>query len=230
MVKYWNYPKRKRSYGAIKRRRYAYKKRKYARRRMVARPSLDNHCYKRWGASLAYNWSSTNSYDQAYVASLDKVLSYTEFTGLYDQYRILKVVHKFRLINNPDANTMPNQNTGTNAANMYPRLWYCPDYDDNTPNNWTVLRERAKTKCKILQPNKQISVAYRPACNLQVYRSAITTAYAPKWKQYIDVTQPDVPHYGLKWSVEVSGFTPDVNYPYSLQLDTIYYIQCRGTR
>lgn len=233
MVRYWNYPKRRyrRSYAAVRRRRTSYRKRKSMRKAAPLR-SLDNHCYKRWANSLAYNWTDLqgNSIQNTYQASLDKLVNYSDFTTLYDQYRILKVVMKVRLVGDPSAQQMPNNASLVNAANIYPRLWYCPDHDDTASETWTQLRERAKTKCKVLQPNKMITTSFRPAVLGQLYRTAVTTGYGPKYNQWIDVAGTDVPHYGIKWSIEAAGFTPLTNYPYSFQFDFIYYIQCKGTR
>lgn len=233
MVRTWNYPKRRyrRSFAATKRRRYAYRKRKYARKMVVSR-SLDNHYYKRWGNSLAYTWSNAQgtSIQNVFLFTLGQVVNPSDFTTLYDLYRILKVVVKFRLINNPDATSLPFTAATTNAANCYPRLWYCPDYDDSNSETWTQLRERAKTKCKILKPNAHVTIPVRPAVLSQVYRSAVTTAYAPKWKQWLDVAASDTPHYSLKWAIECDGFTPVLDYPYSFQVDFIYYLQFKNTR
>lgn len=229
---FWNYPKRryKRSFAATKRRRYRYKKRKYARKTAINR-GHELHAYKRYGTTRAYNWSNpTTSLDQAFSFYLSDVTNYTDFTNLYDQYRINMVVMKVRMVNVPEAYAQAGSTVTPNSMNMYPRIWWTLDYDDTTAENWTTLKQRGTAKFKHMNPRKDTKIVIRPRPLIQLYNSAIDAGYATHKKCWINCANSDVPHYGLKWSIEAAGFTPVNLAPYSFSVDTIYYLQLRNSR
>jgi len=117
-----------------------------------------------------------------------------------------------------------------NHTNWYPKLWYCADYDDNTAETLSELKERAKTKCVVLRPNKIIKIVVKPAVTVQTYRTATSTGYAPTWNQWIDMANRDVPHYGLKFVVDCCGQDPLDTYPFKLEIDRQYYFTCKDVR
>lgn len=204
-------------------------------RRGMTRPSRNCHSFKRWGNVERYDCTSSANLG-AMVYSLSDVTGYQEFEALYDRYMLTCVVLKFRIINNPDAagalNTswsgIPGQNVPT--TNWYPRLFYCPDYDDNSSETVGTLRERARTKMIILKPNQYKKIVVKPACTIQTYRTTTGAGYAPKWKQWIDMGQSDVPHYGLKWALDCSNVDPSDTYPFKLEIEKQYYFKCKDVK
>jgi len=193
--------------------------------------SLTVHSYKRWANKQAYNFSNPNTeLNVAHNFQLALLPNNTEFSNLYDRYMITMVVVKIRLINNMDSQTMPNLATGGNPDNIYPRVWYCPDFDDNNTETVLELKERSGVKMRVLKPDRDLTIKIKPAVNIQTYRTAVSTGYAPAWKQWIDIAQPDVPHYGVKWAMEIGGFVPIASYPYSVVVETLYYFKCKDVR
>jgi hypothetical protein len=56
-----------------------------------------------------------------------------------------------------------------------------------------------KTKTKMFTNDKpEFSIQLKPAIQSEMYRTSITTAYTPKWGQWIPTADPTVPHYGMK--------------------------------
>ena len=198
-------------------------------------PSRNCHSFKRFAADTRVNTTGTTS-SHAIEYLFQNIINPNDFADLYDRYMITCVVHKFRLVNNPNAigytntNVLYGTNQGTNMTNWYPKLWYCPDYDDSSTETLQELQQRAKTKCMVLQPNKQYKIVVKPAITIQTYRTTTTTGYAPKWKQWIDMGQRDVPHYGLKFVVDTSAQDPTDVQPFIVEYTTQYFFKCKDVR
>ena len=191
------------------------------------------HRFHRFGDALTLDVTSTTSIN-GMSFSLNQVRGYADFADLYDRYMITCVVVKFRLVNNPNASMKLNFNSGSDpnyatGTNWYPKLYYCPDYDDSTSETLNQLKERAQTKLKILRPNSFVTVVVKPAVTIQTYATATTTGYAPKWRQWIDMAQQDIPHYGLKYVVDCT-IDPNDSYPYKIEIERKYYIACKDVR
>lgn len=192
--------------------------------------STNVHRYRRWAASES-RLSGTTGAGFSETFMLNKLPNYSEFDTLYDRYMITTVVVKFQLISNPDATYFPGSNTTANADNWYPKLWYVADYDDDTtPTSLDEFKQYAKTKHVVLRPNKEIKVVVKPAINIQTYRTATTTGYAPKWKQWVDIAQTDIPHYGLKYWIDLNGITALAAQNMSVRVERLYYFTCKDVR
>lgn len=199
-------------------------------------PSRNCHSFKRFTADTRVNTTGTTS-SHAIEYAFQNIINPNDFADLYDRYMITCVVHRFRLVNNPNAtiynngtNTTGNTVTLWNASSYFPKLWYCPDYDDSATETLQEMQQRAKTKCMVLQPNKQYKIVVKPAVTIQTYRTTTTTGYAPKWKQWIDMGQRDVPHYGLKFVVDTSAQDPVDVMPYIVEYTTQYFFKCKDVR
>ena len=70
----------------------------------------------------------------------------------------------------------------------------------------------------------------RPAILAQTYRTAVTTGYAPKFNTFIDMTNTDVPHYGLKYSVDFNGITAVAASLWQFRIDKQYFFTCKDVR
>ena len=168
------------------------------------------HAFRRMAQSVIEDVSGTGL-SGAMTFTLGDTLGASEFDVLYDRFMITAVIVKVRIVNNPDAAGNLNQSwtgiPGVNVptSNWYPRLFYCKDYDDSTAETLGSLRERAKTKMVVLKPNVYLKIVIKPSVLVQGYYTSLSTGYIPKWKQWIDMAQNGVPHYGLKYNVDTSG-------------------------
>jgi hypothetical protein len=138
------------------------------------------------------------------------------------------VVLKVQLVNNPDAVYEINSGTTLNCDTIYPRLWYAPDYNDDTNISLDNMKELGGVKSQILQPNTSITIVIKPAILGQTYCTTTTTGYAPKWNTWIDCANHDVPHYGIKMAIDHQGYT--LVSPYKIHIEPKYYISCKDTR
>lgn len=165
------------------------------------------------------------------VAKFAYLANYTEFTNLYDQYKITRVVYHVQLINNPDAGNIVNSTTaGNNSSNWFPKLWYVRDYDDNTSMTLDEMRQYSKSKCITLRPNQTYKIAVKPAVLLQAYDTAISSAYIPKWNQWVDAANSATPHYGIKFLVDTFNIDPSDTAPFKVRFDVKYYFLCKTPR
>lgn len=142
----------------------------------------------------------------SYVFSLDQLPNFTEFTNLFDQYRINKVVLKLiPQFNQSTYNVGHPSSTIPSGlpAGRNPRLFIANDYDDDTvPANADVLRQYANVKVYPVMNNKTITHIITPATQMQAYETLASTGYVPKFKQWINCSDNNVPHYAVKWSLE----------------------------
>lgn len=127
----------------------------------------------------------------AYDYQLAYLPGYTEFTALFDQYRIDKVVVKLT----------PHYNVGFPAANVtYPRLYAAVDYSDKgVPASLNELRQYAN--CTITPAFKGITRTFVPKCAQALY-SGVFTSYGSVSKGWVDVNSPSVQFYGLKLGLD----------------------------
>lgn len=131
---------------------------------------------------------------KGYSFALSDVPASGEFTALFDQYRINKVQYRFVLRRDPD------HATTTNNRGYLFRCMFVVDQDDATaPSNFAELQQYPRAREIWLNDNKPVSRWYSltPTVVQAIY-NGVANAYVPKSKQWVDVTYPSVPMYGLK--------------------------------
>jgi len=156
-----------------------------------------------------------------------------EFTSLFDSYMITGVKLQFKLINNPNATWQVNNGTGasnaSNGANFYPTIWYSPDHDDSNTVSLAAIKEFEKVRHKVLRPNQELNIMLRPTTLTQIYRSSVTTGYANNMKrQWLDMVNPDIPHYGCKFVVDMEGLSPVQSF--LIKVNAKLFFTCKNVR
>jgi len=229
--------KRKRSSSRpVRRKQLGGHRRKLPRRRLTRSKrgsSLSMHRYSRYG--LASTITLTNTEDStAYSFAFNDIINSSEFAALYDRYRLDKVIVKLQLINNPNGitplNTSISGTTWANSLNWYPKVWSVVDHDDSSAETIAQLKERSGVKCRILQPNKTLTYAIRPAISAMMYKTATSTGYGPKWGQWIDMQDIGVPQYGLKLAFDMQGNDPISTDGFKVVVEKKFYFTCKDVR
>lgn len=146
----------------------------------------------------------------------------TSFRALYDQYCIFAVSTKIIL----------NSNTAT-STNQNMQIGYVLNDRDGTgtPADWTQFCERSAVKIKNLYPSGnnacQATMYIKPRPLTQLYETPATTGYKVNYKKcWIDMTDANVPHYGLLY-----GFNNGqevLNADVQVTLITTYYVGFKG--
>lgn len=143
----------------------------------------------------------------------------SEFNNLYDSYRIRGVLLELNWTPFDGAAFVP-------TAETSPVLQYFRDYDDDSTPVEGDFRSRADTKTIRLHANRVHKIYLKPAILTTLYQTALSSGYAPKWGQRIDMAQDDVPHYGLKmWVKSISGVNMG-----KVSIRCKYYVECFGQR
>jgi len=151
----------------------------------------------------------------------DNIVQYTDFTTLYDQYKITGILAYVRLMTNPDSQAASTQ--------IFPTLWWITDYDDDTTPSLTTIKEKQGVKRTPLLPGRQIKIFIKnPHVDSMIYNGITGTGYATLRNQWVDCNSPAVPHYGLKMCVDTEGVTQAGNYYLSIEYK--YYFSCRGAQ
>jgi len=161
---------------------------------------------------------------------LNDLPSVSEFTALFDSYMLTGVMLQFKLIDNPESvyniNDTPN---GVNKRTFYPTIWYVADHDDNNNVSLPAIKEFERVRHKVLYPNRETNIMLRPSTLQQVYRSSTTTGYAEnRSRQWLDIANPDIPHYGFKSVFDFEGITPDAGY--RIKVNAKYFFTCKHVR
>lgn len=199
--------------------------------RSRVRMSTNLHHFQRW--TQAYTYQIANPLTQLAFVNIFRfqdLVNYSEFSNLYDRYMITGVMLKFQLINNPDANNEIGTYATGNAANWFPKMWYIKDYDDGNTENLDAFRQRAGVRYKILKPNSEVKIFVKPAILTQQYASAVSTGYTPKWRQWVDMDNPSVPHYGVKCIIDTNGVVPTVDHPFYVRAEARFMFSCKDVR
>lgn len=157
-------------------------------------------------------------YTNWYGAALSEVLNSSEFTTLYDQYRLNYVVLKFWLKIDPSAQAA--------ASASYPKIFYYRDYDDSTvPGNLNEIRENQRCRVVVMNPNRPVVIKFRPNMLQLMYNDAISSTFKPAWKQWVDCSLSSARHFGIKFAIDDL-----TNTNYRVDIEKWIYFSCRNTR
>lgn len=151
--------------------------------------------------------------------ALNGLPNFSEFTNLFDQYKISFVKLTWQLNVDPSAQAA--------ASAVYPRLYTFNDFTDiTTPTTLDEFRQRPKTRVRMLTPTRPVISTCKPAVQVEVLKTVGgVTVNAPRWKQWIPSENNDVQHLGTKYAIE--NFT---NTNYSITLTVKYWVQCKQTK
>ena len=144
------------------------------------------------------------------------------FRQLYDEYCIFGVSTKIILNSNTAIGTNQNLQIGYTLI----------DKDGaSTPVDWSSFMERASVKIKNLYPSGnnacQATMYLKPRPLTQLYESVGSTGYAlNRKKTWIDMGDPNVPHYGLLYGFNNGQET--LNSPVKVTVITTYYVGFKG--
>lgn len=171
------------------------------------------------------------------VVAFNNLVQSSDFTNLFDQYRIRKVIVTFQLITNPDSSAYTNTDLWVNQSggvsrpltNWYPKIWYINDYDGGADETIPTIKERQGVRCKILKPNSVVTVAFTPKCRVLTYSTSTSTGYAPK-NIKVDMSDTNVEHYGIKYVLDANQQDPDNSYPFKVQIERKLIFSCYGVR
>lgn len=211
------YRKRKTS-KKIYRKRYGNRYMRYKLRRWKRKVSTNLYRFARWTDDTNIQVDNTADYANGFVFKLSDLPSYTEFTALYDQYRIKAV--RFQIMwqqqsFNPQT-TAPYLGTVLTAI----------DLDDSTaPASASEMYQY-----KYLKIGKSVGMTKRylkPRTLNAIYNNGVTTAYSLQPRSaWLDCANADIQHFGLKVFIQ----KPSGSYVMSGVVKIKYYVEFRNPR
>lgn len=162
-----------------------------------------------------------------YSFALSEIPDYTDFTNLFDSYRI-KGIRMVGYFSNTQSSTDSNSNL---------MLYYMQSDFGNQPTSALTEQfflNRPATKKKILLNVKggKVFDIYQPLTQLRnTYASVANTDYALAKPRFVSIGEINTPHYGMYMRLQrVDGnvfSTSTTSYP-ALKIVYTYYLQMRG--
>lgn len=141
-----------------------------------------------------------NSYiTQNYHFDISQLNNYTDFTNLFERYRIKAVKLTF----------IPGQSNNIDNVSKYrtTMLTHIQQSSGKTPATLAAFMESNNTR--IHAGNKTVSVYIRhPFISSNVYQSALSSGYVEVRNKLINMANYTVPHYGLNVLCETPGVGP----------------------
>lgn len=206
------YYKRKRFYRPKKRNQYRRKTFSASTGRRVV-----VHRFKRGSSALKYEdiLGGSPTVSKNYTFSLEDVVNYTDFTNMYDAFKLTHVQLKFWLKFSPDANTP--------ATAIYPRMWWVEDPDiDGAYTLIENFREDARCKTAQLRPGRPIVINLKPRVLLEAYSGSFQPAQRAMW---LRDTEYATPHGGLKVIFNDMSTTFQ-----QVQVEAKFWISCKNPK
>ena len=154
----------------------------------------------------------------AYAFSISDLPNYTEFTALFDQYRINKLVVRY----------VPNHNSSeVGATKALMEFNSVLDFNDQVaPTALTQLYEYANWR--MTRGNAIHTRVFTPAV-LSLVATTSAIAYQgdqSKWKQWLATSQTDIEHYGIKYAIGATQAAGDMYFtPY-----VTAYFSCKSVK
>lgn len=208
----------------------SYKKRTYVRRR---RFNMVRKAGGRMGHLRVVRWSAkdttnnchvqyvgndvNNSADFSIQFAISDTANSSELTGLFDNYRVNRVMYRWVAIRSTDwAST-------TTLRGYDIRVTWCHDFQSSSTISRLAQMQRSNVREALLNQTKMATRWYslKPAALAQMWESATSSAYSPKWKQWLDTGDP-APHYGIL------GTYSELNAGLGLRLEAKLYMELKG--
>lgn len=126
--------------------------------------------------------------------------STSDFTSLYDQYKILSYTIEIR-----PRYTDRSLNAGSGTTTIaVPTIYWVYDQDDvNVPANAGEIMQHPKVRSKFLNRVVMITVK-NPSITAPVYRPGVAFGYETRKAPWIDLANLDVPHLGVKYFIQAT--------------------------
>jgi len=130
-------------------------------------------------------------YQWAFLFKLNDLTTFTEFTTLFDKYRITGIRAKFI----PRINIFGNSDSSATNTEV-PPIMSVIDYDDATAVDYTSLIQFENNK--IHNEFKPFTLYFKPQVAAAFYASGAFTSYGTVKNPWIDCNSGGVEYYGLK--------------------------------
>jgi len=150
---------------------------------------------------------------------LNQLDQYTTYQALFDEYRLDRVEITF----------FPAYRANSVAlapTSLIPLIYIVSDYDDSVlPTTISQLREYES--CVIRDDSRAFTISIVPRTNISL-ASGATSGQSPSANLWVDMTQSNVPFYGIK--IGIQGAPSGTTSLQEWQMSPRYYLSCRNVR
>lgn len=169
--------------------------------------------------ATSVNATNAGNYGAAYSFNISSLPDVTDFTTLFDQYKLNKV--EFTLIPNITSNDMNPVSTYYEMPNVHTVI----DRDDDSAitSLTSLMQYPSYRRTRGHQVHKRTFV---PALAQTIFKTASTTGTAQKAPMWLDLTDTTVPHFGLKLFIDQTNASTNIKY----RLYIKYWLQFKGVR
>lgn len=172
----------------------------------------------------AQQYGDVYSFDGSMLFRLQDAMVASDFTGLFEQYKISGVKLKIYW-------TSTESTSGSRVP--APRMTYAIDEDDVNPEGNSTIRQRNNVKFHQFSNGVPLSLYIKPRMATEVYNTTTsigvgTTAYSAK-RGWVDSLNPNVEHYGLKFHIDdVWAPAIEQGYATAFRVEATYYLKMKG--
>lgn len=169
---------------------------------------------------VADSMANCYQFGASYIFKLSSVVDPTDFTNLYDKYKILGV--KLRIMMQSNSATVAGQS-------VLPIISYAADHDDAaTPSNLYTITTKAGYKTKVLGVNKSyIDVYIKPKPAVAMYQGTFS-GYGITGQPWCNSANPDIQHYGFKFWI--NNFYMPTNGMNQIEIQPTYYLALKESQ
>jgi len=158
--------------------------------------------------------SGVTEVDGSIFFTLSNLANAGSFASLFDVYRIVQAQVHFMSVGSPPS-----------ASLISPPILTVIDYDDSSTVNSAAAVQY--DSLQIVPSGQTFSRTVNPRCAVSIYNGVATTGYGMgSSNQWIDLTNPGAPYYGVKYVIEPSA-TANLS-TWRCYVDMI--VQCRYVR
>lgn len=148
------------------------------------------------------------------VFTLGDLPNYTDFTGLFDFYKITGISMKF----------IPRVTENSSVITNYGDFYWIVDNDDNNVPDLAEMQQKQGVKVKY-GVGRPWSIYFKPKALTNIFNGAASTdAHMVGRQGWINAANTGVPHYALKWV-----WTTTSN-QIAIDVITRYYIRVKGVQ
>lgn len=164
--------------------------------------------------TIGYQFGASMSF------SLQNLQTVSDFTNLYDQYKITGVKLTF----------IPTSSEATvNSSGYLPTMYWATDNDDSSPPSETEIRQKNNVKMRRLNNPMSVYVKY-PKCVIDTQLTGGTNLALMTKTGWINCTNTQVQHNGLKLFFKNFDLRAQPNYINALRIEATYYVKFRAVQ
>jgi len=180
-------------------------------------PNLDHHFVRTWDYGTLVPTASDGGWSFAWT--FDSFPAYTDFTTLYDAYRIDRVEVTWELV--------PTALTVTKSSAIMPIILAWPDYDDSTAPATLI------TSSQVSQMERFNMTEAKPSVRRSIVpRVALTSGVTAiqKATPWIDMATTNITHYGVKFWIRNFNNTTVTETGATVAVSFRMFCTCRNPR